>query len=172
MAGFLKRLRGIIGNGVVWATGWAVGAVVLTLLVPLALGFPSGAGILGGILKAAGVFGGLGFLCGSAFSVYLGVVGRNKRLKDLGPLRYALRGAVASGVILPILAFALPGSGDFHFWVRTFGMAGITIVLGGLSAFATVKLAQRSDRILTEASLEKLEEEQDEVRSLIGGGSE
>jgi len=169
--GLLKRLRGAIGNALVWAVAWAGGVAAFLLVYSLFLDLTPGAHPWRGIDKIAGLFGGMGFLCGGAFSLYLGVIGRNKRLDELGAIRYGLRGAIAAGLILPIFAFVVHGPGGFEFWLVTFLESAIAIVLGGISAFGTVKLAQGSDRILVEASLGELQEEQDEVLPLLEDGS-
>jgi hypothetical protein len=169
---FLKRLRGAIGNALVWAITWTGAAAAFLLLAILLSDMPPGVNPFRGFWRVAGMFGGMGFLCGGAFSLYLGLIGRSKRLDELGAIRYGVRGGVASGLVLPFFALLVRGPGDFPFWAMTFYQSSIAMVLGGISAFATVKLAQRGDRILAEASLRELETEQDQVLSLLSGEEE
>jgi len=97
--------------------------------------------------------------------LYLGVVGRTKRLDELSAIRIGLGGAVAAGLVLPIYGVVVSGiPGDL---AEALIPPSIAFVLGGITAFSTVKIAQRSDRILAEASLGELELEQSEVVSFL-----
>ena len=168
MRELLKRLRGAFGNALVWAIGWGgVGGVLMSLWYLLSVN-PSASPIQLPVMPFIRLFAGIGFLSGGAFSLYLGVAGRNKRLDELSAIRIGLGGAVAAALVLPIYGVAVFGTpGDFRLWADVLIPSSIAFVLGGATAFSTVKIAQRGDRILAEASLDELEIEQSGVRSLL-----
>ncbi|HSR42204.1 MAG TPA: hypothetical protein VLL48_08535 [Longimicrobiales bacterium] len=134
----LRRLRGGLGNAVVWGASWFAGAfAVFTVMAPDGIGpFFSYWEVVPGI--AAG-FGVLGVLAGGAFSVLLSSVGAG-RLGELRAGRWALAGGVVAGLTIVGLGL-VPGLGSLlYFPVITVGLSG---VLGAGTAFGTVKLAQR-----------------------------
>ena len=135
-----RRLRGALGNAMVWAGTWFLAAFPLHVLYWVAgIRYDSfWAGALGTMLTYAGG----GFLAGGVFSLYLSIAGRNQRLKELKPGRVGLGSAVTVGVVIPGM-----------FWY--FGnpqidvLSGIIIsstigVFAGGTALAQVKIAQRA----------------------------
>jgi hypothetical protein len=81
-----------------------------------------------------------GFLAGGAFSIYLGIAGRNKPLGSLKAGRIALASAFLMGVVFPglVVYFGNPQ-------VSTASIVAISTILGGLAggtAFGQIKLAQ------------------------------
>jgi hypothetical protein len=83
-----------------------------------------------------------GFLAGGAFSIYLGIAGRNERLGTLKPGRIAVGAALTVGIGIPalIIYFGNPQ-------VTLASTIVISSILGGLAggtAFGQVKLAQHA----------------------------
>lgn len=97
----LRRIRGAIGIGLTWAVAWMpIGALV-------ALGLSLIGDVTGGWLRFVGtsvvLFGALGFIGGSLFSIVL-QLGDGRRLFDeLTLRRFALWGGLA-GLLVPAIA--------------------------------------------------------------------
>jgi hypothetical protein len=151
MKGLLKRIRGWLGNALVWGVGWSLFSVpIMGVLHLMGLDyFPLGlAALIGKNLFA------MGFVAGGTFSTYLGLAHRNKRLDELRPRRFALVGAIFSGLLVPTFTI-LPGLGMFLGGSFNGAMAGgiaLAAALGGLTAFGTVKAAQKAALITSPPS--------------------
>ena len=135
-----RRIRGALGNATVWATTWFLAAFPLHVMYWM-FGIRSGPfweTALGMMLTYAGG----GFLAGAAFSLYLGIAGRNQRLADLKPGRVGLGSALTVGLGLCGLIWYL---GD----PQISEVSGIIIAstlggLAGVTALGQVKFAQRA----------------------------
>lgn len=117
MKKWLRRIRGALGMGLIWALAWfAAGMVLLLIVGPDAADVPFPLG-----------FGLLGFLAGVTFSGVLGIAEGRRSLDQMSLPRFAGWGAVG-GLLL---------SGLF---VLAAGLAGkVVLVLGpvfGLSSAA------------------------------------
>jgi hypothetical protein len=97
MNSWLRRIRGAVVFGVVWALAWApVGVLVGMALDPDdRMDEPW---LIVGMLP--------GFLGGVLFSIVLGIAARHRRFEELSVRRFAAWGAVA-GLMVGILPFAL-----------------------------------------------------------------
>lgn len=170
MSTFLRRLKGAIGNALVWGAAWAT-VTALFWGGWLLLGF-------GGVPVAQVglwlsvmclVSGVSGVVTGLLFSLYLGVVHRDSGVLDLSVVRSALAGAVVAAAIpvlmnvvwLASIDFAIAPIGAF-----TAGAVG-PAVMGGLTAGATVYLARASALEAHAALNTELEAEQREVDRLL-----
>ena len=143
MSGILRRLRGALGNAVVWASSWFAAGLGLGTAFYLGLSLPTPFWpyVVGGALDLATA----GFLAGGAFSLYLGVAARRRTLAELKPVRLGLTGGLIAGLLVP----------GYILWntlgiVYISGIAPVLVgagatsaVLGGLTAYGTLKLAQR-----------------------------
>src|SRR5688572_32458877 len=95
MKQWLRRLRGVMGMGVVWTVAWAVvgGGVMEAFVDPR-----------GRILDMwPQVLGIAGFLGGASFSIAFGIAARRRSFEELSLARFAALGAlggVAAGVFL------------------------------------------------------------------------
>ena len=135
-----RRLRGMVGLGVLWALVWTPIGLGVTLVQFLVSGY----GLPPGGLLAALVVSGArnGFLAGFLFAGGLGVAYRGRGFADLTPGALAVIGA-AAGMLLPagtMVSVALSGF-PLPAWI----MAGIVAFGGGLGAatgVASLKLAQ------------------------------
>lgn len=143
MKGILKRIRGWLGNALVWGAGWSLVTIpIMGVLHLMGLDyFPSGLATL----IAKNLFA-MGFVAGGAFSTYLGLAYRNRGFDELRPRRFALVGAVFSVLLVPTFTF-LPGlgmllGGSFNGAVA--GGIALAAALGGVTAFGTVKIAQNA----------------------------
>ena len=153
-----RRLRGALGNAVVWAGTWFLAAFPLHVLYWVAgIRYDSfWEGALGTMLTYAGG----GFLAGGVFSLHLSIAGRNQRLKELSPGRVGLGSALTVGVVIPGLFWFF---GDPQIDVLSGIIISSTIgAFAGGTALAQVKLAQRA---LTagEGSPEELESAEEQL---------
>ena len=97
MPKWLRRIRGAVGIGLIWAVAWA----------PIGL-------LIGGIVDPDGTMdepwimvGTLpGFFGGVIFSAVLGIAARNRRFDQLSILRFGTWGALA-GLLVGVLPFLL-----------------------------------------------------------------
>jgi hypothetical protein len=142
MKGFLRRIRGIIGTGLIWAVGWAAlwGAVLLIM---------SGFDLLEGwdfwyTVRAMLGVAGVGFAAGSGFGVILSLLERHKKLEDLSFRRIALWGGIGG------LALAAA------FGLQHLPQTIVLTLLGIGSATGSVALAKRADRKLIEGQEESV----------------
>ena len=130
----LKRIRGAVVMGVIWAAVWAPAAVLI------------GTGIIDpdNSMDEMWVMVGAipGFLSGVVFSAVLGVASRRRRLEELSISRVASWGAWA-GLAIGILPFLIGDRGGRP----VLPLAAVVItsftLLSALSAAASLALAQR-----------------------------
>ena len=150
MTGWLRRARGMIGTGLTWALGWAVGGVLIgvsSLLLPW-LPWEGFFRIFDAPLPALAV---PGFFGGMLFSVVLGIAGRNKRFDELSVPRFAAWGA-AGGLLLSLLPAALVllglasvEGGSLGIWQLTAVIAAPLTLLSAASAAGSLLLARKSE---------------------------
>ena len=122
------------------------------------------------ILYVAANFGVGGFVAGGAFSAFLRVAYRDRSLLEIKVGRFALGGAVTAGLFSSTLtALARMSIGTVMSLGDLIAMGMFGAFLGGVTAGATIKLAQRATRKLSGAAVGELETEQDEVLALLRG---
>ncbi len=147
----LRRIRGILGNALVWGAGWFV----------LGFAWVSGVSVLRDgvyhlpyILGGAKFWGIAGAVTGAVFSAYVTAAFRNQRLGELRSGRLALWGGLAA--VLMWLVYMLQASIGTSFWpLRLQDVIGPALqwgVIGSLTAFGSIKLAQRALPNSTNAS--------------------
>lgn len=143
MGGILRRLRGALGNAVVWASAWFAAGLGLGTAFYLGLGLPTP--LWPYIVSGAFDLATAGFLAGGAFSLYLGVAARRRTLAELKPVRLGLTGGLIAGLLVPAyLVWTILGIGYVSGIGPVLAGAGaISAVLGGFTAYGTLKLAQR-----------------------------
>jgi hypothetical protein len=153
-----RRLRGTLGNAMVWAGTWFLAAFPLHVLYWVA-GIrydPFWEGALGTMLT----YGAGGFLAGGVFSLYLRIAGRKQRLKELRPGRVGLGSAIVVGVIIPGLAWFF-GNPQIDLLSGIIISSTIGLFAGG-TALAQVKVAQQALQAGDE-DLEELEAGSDQL---------
>lgn len=169
MKGMLRRIRGAVGNAVAWAVSWVAGGTAVLGLLHLT-----------GLFQLADpseiftffvpVLGMTGFLTGVAFSAYLPLVYRDQSVLGIRTGRFVLGGAVVAGLICPLVVLLSPLAPELGASARILLASELwTVVFGGVTAGATLKLAQRASSSLVDASADELAREQDEVVHLLGG---
>src|SRR5687767_3141106 len=124
---WFRRIRGIVGMGLVWAVAWGiVGGVIEGIL-----NFLPGSDLLFGIDMLPPALGMVGFLAGAVFSLVLWAAEGRRKFDELSPGRFSFWGA-AGGVLLGgVLGAALV-------------VLPIIVALSAGSAFGTLALARRA----------------------------
>lgn len=164
----LRRIRGAIGLGLAWATGWAPIGALLGLVLGVVGPAPPGIGLWSIVQINTLAFAALGFVGGSLFSTVLSLTEGRRRFDQLSLPRFAGWGAIG-GLMLGGLAAALVMWGP--------GLAALKIgaatVLGAASATGSLALARRADdQDLFEASQDVAEVGlSDKERHQLLGGS-
>lgn len=145
MSNFLRRLRGTIGNVVVWGLGWAVLGFASTLVLRMT-------GIVDppvSLLEAAviGLKIGLGGgIAGAGFSAFIAFAYRDRRLQDISWLRFGFGGAVVTAVSITgfVQGASVLGGGGLVEWEYMHPTLTMFAIFGFSAAAASMKLAQLS----------------------------
>lgn len=140
MRRLLRRLRGMLGLGLVWAVVWTPTGAGIFIVQYLATGsgFPPWSLLAPILLTGARD----GFLAGFLFAGGMSLAFRNRTVAELRPVPFGVIGALA-GMVLPLMAIATAGMAAYLLTTRVvvamFGFAG---VLGAATAIGSLKLAQ------------------------------
>ena len=133
----LKRIRGALGMGLIWAVAWAPVALIIGLIVD-----PDGS--MDEMWPAIGAYP--GFLGGVLFAVILGIVARRRRFDELSVGRFAAWGA-AAGLLVGSLPFLLAGpAGEGPALLVAGGVVGVVTAMSALSAAGSLVLARMAER--------------------------
>ena len=143
MSAFIRKLRGVIGMGLIWAPLWVVLSVVTigTLIVIIALFSPRVGGSDVGPLRWIAIMGWVGFVSGSIFAFLLSLAEHGKALRAISMRRAALWGLLGSAVS-PLLTERV----DQVFWTCPFG-AVIAMALLDIARTAELGDADPSRRL-------------------------
>lgn len=131
---WLRRIRGAVGMGLIWAAAWFGAGVMLLLVVGVGAAdvpFPLG-------------FGLLGFLAGATFSLILGAVEGRRGFDQLSIPRFASWGA-AGGILLSGIFVVAAGLGGGALVV----LGPVFAVASATSAAGSLALARRAEDRLT-----------------------
>jgi hypothetical protein len=134
----LRRIRGIVGTALTWATAWGVVGAVWGGILSLVGDFPPEASEAGMILVGVLFLGVYGFLAGVAFSLVVLAAEKRRTVQQL-----TLRRVAAWGGLGATLMFAVPVALS----TPSVLVKGITLVatalLGAGSAAASLAVARR-----------------------------
>jgi len=150
MKNSLRRLRGVIGTGLTWAIGWALGGILIGVTSVLLPWLPWDAffDVFDAPLPALAW---PGFVGGVIFSTVLMVAARRRRLEELSLPGFTALGALG-GLLLGLVPAAMVATGlaslgrpDLSLWKITATISGPLILLSAVSAAMTLKLARMGD---------------------------
>jgi hypothetical protein len=148
MKSIFRRIRGALGNAIIWAGVWFLGSL-LTIFGVYLFGVRD-LGLfwqfLPAFLRVSALNAGIGFITGGLFSAYVAAEFRGRKLEELNPGRFAFGGALVS-VALALLAvtwFRFEGIGELPLLGSLIRPMIYSATMGGLTGFASAKLAQRS----------------------------
>lgn len=164
MQNWARRLRGLVGNSVVWGFAWFVGAAAILggLLVTGVLSPSYWSWEI--IFERARDIGFVGAGAGAIFSLSLPLLFRGRTLEQISTVRFVLGGATLAGLTL---------LGGVELMVRgsiqpsPFFFAGIAAVFGAVTAGASLAAAKHAQRLDVRESLESLEAMQEETSKLL-----
>jgi hypothetical protein len=146
-----RRLRGAVGNAVVWGLGWTTLGLVVAAAGKVAGVFPLSWLDTIGVAVRFGIVGGI---AGGAFSLAIGLLYRGRRVSELSPVRFGIGGGIVAGVFVPAFLQAmnlLSGGGMIAMkYVLDDGLW--SALFGAVAAGGSVLLAQRARTRLPVAS--------------------
>lgn len=144
----IRRLRGAVGNALVWGGAWFVSALAIFGVLRL-IGVAQ-SGSLEGAVRAAAMFAVMGTIAGGVFSMFIGLRYRGRRLSEISWVRFGISGGIVTGLFVPSFIVVMRFlSSDPFLPVRFLLFNGaVGAVLGGVAAGATLKLAQVGDKFL------------------------
>ena len=143
----LRRLRGALGNALVWGVGWFIAGGALVLGTSLFEPRPPvlTAEVVRIVLMGATGIAVAGAITGGVFSAYIAANFRRKRLGEISPLRFALGGSLVTVALALIVIYV--GS-FFSDWPLFLGdlLEPVLIYgsIGAVTGYGTIKLAQRA----------------------------
>jgi hypothetical protein len=147
----IRRLRGALGMGVVWAVAWACLGVLLGVTSRLLPGLPWGRffEVFDAPLPALAI---PGFIGGVLFSLVLGVAGRGRRFDELSVPKFAAWG-LAGGLLLSLVPAFLAGVGLAQLaegaahgaWSLTAVIAAPLMLLSAASAAGSLMIARAGE---------------------------
>ena len=164
-----RRLRGAFKNALVWGAAWGGLGSVLAALTRLVDNIPLWQALLDGLGMGIRI-GVAGAFVGAAFSAFISVAYREKRLSEISPVRFGIGGAILAGAFVPAwmqTMSLLTGSGLVP-WNLINTDVVFSTVFGGITAAGTMLLAQRDEAkhpVTIEQLLNRMERE-----SLGAGG--
>ncbi len=154
-----RRLRGALGNALVWGAGWFVAGLALFAGLRVV-------GVLPPSFSWVEVFeyavraGIVGVAAGGAFSIVIGLLYRGRRLSEISWVRFGIAGGVVTGLFVPLFLQAmnlLSGDGLVP-WELVLDDGLWTAVFGGVAAGGTLKLAQLGETGLPDGTRDRLED--------------
>ena len=154
MKKWLKRIRGALGMGLIWAAAW-FGASMIFLSGLVVFGAPPvGVGLATAVANSA-LLAAAGLMGGTAFSVVLGIAEGRRRFDEMSLPRFAGLGALGGLVLSVFLLTAGNGAGGSTL-VGVIMVSLATLMSAG-SAAGSLALARRAeDKELLEAGEEAL----------------
>ena len=135
MKRWVKRIRGVVGMGLTWATAWFGVGAILGLVF---WGETLNAAWFENTLQIAV----LGFIGGTAFSGVLGIAEGRRTFEEMSMRRFAGWGAVGGLVVALLMvggAVSAPGAAS---------ILGFLTLLGAGSAAGSLALARRAGSLL------------------------
>ena len=143
-----RRLRGAVGNAVVWGAGWAACALAVFAGMKVAGLLPASVIWLDAI-AVAGRFGVMGGIVGGAFSLVIGLLYRGRRLSHINWVRFGIGGGVVAGVFVPaFMTVARLLSGDAFLPLQELLTNGLlAAAFGAVAAGGSLRLAQRAQTL-------------------------
>ncbi len=147
-----RRLRGILGMGLVWGIAWAPALALVSGAAMLVLGVP-----LTGLFLLRGLSTGFlwGFAAGALFGGVLMLAEQHRGAGKLTPLRGALWGIIG-GLWFPIALVVATGQSPASMIALFSLTVGFMGLMGAASGWATVRLARAGHEPAEPAALERM----------------
>lgn len=141
-----RRLRAVFKNVVTWGVTWGVLGSAVAALIRLSDKIPFGHALLDGLGMGIRI-GVVGAITGAAFSTFISMAYRGKRLAEISAARFGTGGAILGGLFVPAwleTMSLLTGGGlvPLHLVSDDFVFSA---VFGGITAAGTMMLAKRDE---------------------------
>ena len=139
----LRRLRGTIGNVVVWGIGWAVLGFATNIVMRLTRIIDAPVSVIDAAVVGLkiGLGGGVAAM---AFSTFIAVAYRDRRVQDISWLKFGAGAALIT--VASIAAFvngaSILGGGGLVPWRYAYPTLSMFAVFGFVAAAGSMKLAQ------------------------------
>ena len=162
-----RRLRGALGNALVWGVGWFTAALVLFATLRIAGIFTVS---WTDILVTAGRAGIVGGVAGGAFSIAIRLLYHGRRLSEISWVRFGIGGGVVTGLFVPVflqIMNLLSGDGLVP-WALVLDDIPLTAVFGAVAAGGSLRLAQYAEAALSGRAQNRVAES-DSVDRLASG---
>jgi hypothetical protein len=164
MKKWLRRIRGAIGMGLIWAMAWFGAGMILLLGLLLLTGGP------GADVPFPLGFGALGFLAGVTFSGVLGIIEGRRRFDQLSLPRFAGWGAVSGFLLSTAFVLAVTLLDDPTFLSNLLVLGPIFAAAGAVCAAGSLPIARRAEERGLLRTSEEVGLREDEAQELLGRG--
>ncbi len=143
MSAEVRKLRGVIGIGLIWAPLWVVlfFATIGSIISIIAVFNPNAGGSDVGMLRWIAIMGWVGFVSGGTFALLISFAEHGKAIRYISLRRTALWGFLGSAVF-PLLT----QRADQVFWTCPFG-AVIAMALVAIARKAELREAKQATRL-------------------------
>lgn len=140
---FRRRVRGTIGNVVVWGMGWTVLGFAATMVLRMT-GMVDGPVSLSEVATMGLKIGVGGAIAGAGFSAFIALAYRNRRIKDITWWKFGIGGAVVTAASITgfVQAASVLGGGGLVPWRYMNPTLAMFAAFGFGAAALSVKLAQ------------------------------
>lgn len=140
MKRILRWIRGALGNALAWGVVWAGFGLLMGAISSISR--PDMLPILPGYALMVGA---IGACFGGGFAAFISANFRGRSVDELSPARFAFGGALVTIPFTLLLgAYVQSSWNGWIFFSDLIVPVAIPAVLGGLTAYSTVKLAQRA----------------------------
>ena len=156
MSKWLRRLRGAIGMGLIWAMAWFAAGLILLLIV----------GVGAADVPFPLLFALLGFLAGVTSSGILGMAEGGRGFDQMSLRRFAAWGGVG-GLLLSVVMAAALGWDAFPVLGPIFALSGAGCAAASL---ALARKAKDPNELDAGADLTEARLTQEKARERLGGG--
>ncbi len=172
MSNIRRRLRGALRNAVVWGIGWGILGFATTMLVRMTGLVDAPVSVLDAIGTGIKV-GVVGGIAGTAFSAFIALVYRNRRIQDISWWRFGLGGSAVTTVGMTGLmegASLLSGGGFVPWNLISYDVASF-VVFGFGAAAISIKFAQLATSLGATADEAILDERRSADQLTSGDGA-
>jgi hypothetical protein len=141
-----KRWRAVFRNAAMWGLAWGGLGTIVAALFRLNDGIAPMHALLDGIGMGVRI-GVVGALAGAAFSTFISMAYRGKRLSEISAAKFGFGGAVLAGAFVPawMQTLNLLTGGGFVPFDLINGDIVMAAVFGGVTAFGSMLLAKRDE---------------------------
>jgi drug/metabolite transporter (DMT)-like permease len=157
---WVRRIRGALGMGLLWAVAWSAGGVLVALGFVLQTGSRPDPPI-------PMLFGVAGFLSGLVFSVVLGALDGRRRFEQLSIPRFAAWGATGGLVLATSFVLAMARR-DPAFLANLIVVGPAVALAAAASAAGSLYLARKSQQLASSDAPDRLANPRPKAENGVG----